>query len=485
MNSEIAFTSLVEIGRAIARGKVSAVEVTQHMLSRIAERDPDLHSYVCVLSDAALRDARSADRELQKGKRRGPLHGVPVAVKDLCDMRGIATTAGIPHFRNRIANRDATVVKNLRNAGAVILGKVHLTEGALATHHPDIQPPINPWAKNRWSGASSSGTGVAVAAGLAYGALGSDTGGSIRFPAFCNGLVGLKPTWSRVSRYGVFPLSETLDHVGPLTRTVEDAAAMLGAIAGRDELDPTSAALEVPDYLSGIGRGLKGVRIGFDRRYACTGVDKEIVAAMERAMRAMRAAGAKIVTFKMPDTRAALAAWGPICSTDAALAHHETYPKNKRAYSDTFGGFLAGGHAVSGLEYGRAEIVRREFRGAMDTLFQSIDLMIKPVYAKLNPTVSAFDAMCAKEGGLDKLIYFTAPDDITGAPTITLPAGLDRNGSPLSFQLTGRPFRGKPIVPRRPRVAVGVGLARSATAARAVSHGAAVTSNNSQSKTIS
>ena len=154
----------------------------------------------------------------------------------------------------------------------------------------------------------------------------------------------------------------------------------------------------------------------------------------------MKAAGAIIVPFKMPPVDAALAAWGPLCSTDAALSHTATYPSKKRGYSETFGGFLAGGHAVTGLEYGRAEITRRELRGAMDAVFQSIDLMIKPVYAKLNPTVKAFDAMCAKEGGLDDLIYFTAPDDMTGAPTITLPAGLDKNGSPLSFQIVGRHF---------------------------------------------
>lgn len=440
MNSDIAYMGLVQIGELIAKKKISSVEITQVMLERVEQLNPKLKSYVAVLASSALKDARRADRELAKGKRRGPLHGVPVAVKDLCDMKGVVTTAGIPMFNNAIADRDATVVINLRDAGAVILGKLHLTEGALAQHHPEITPPINPWAGNRWSGASSSGTGVSVAAGLTYGALGSDTGGSIRFPASCNGLVGLKPTWSRVSRYGVFPLSETLDHVGPLTRSVADAAAMLAAIAGYDANDPTSAPTEVPDYLSILNRGVKGVRIGIDRQYAFNGVDAEIKKAIERALRALKTAGAKVVSFKMPPIDAALAAWGPICSTDAALAHAATYPSKKRGYSDTFSSFLAAGRAVTGLEYGHAEITRREFRGSMETVFESIDLMIKPVYAKLNPTLKRYEAMCAKEGGLDELIYFTAPDDITGAPTITLPAGLDKNGSPLSFQIVGRHF---------------------------------------------
>jgi len=440
MNSDIAFTGLVELGKLLAKRKLSSVDVTRAMLDRIEDLNPKLGAYVAILGASALKDARRADKEIAQGKRRGALHGVPVAVKDLCDMKGVATTAGIPMFHDSIAGRDATVVRNLRDAGAVILGKLHLTEGALAQHHPNIPPPINPWVANRWSGASSSGTGVAVAAGLTYGALGSDTGGSIRFPASCNGVVGLKPTWSRVSRYGVFPLSQTLDHVGPLTRSVEDAAAMLSGIAGHDVNDPTSSSSKVPNYLSSIGRGVEGIRVGIDRKYAFDGVDPAIKQAIERALRTLRAAGARIVSFKMPNTDAAIAAWAPLCSTDAALAHNATYPSKKRGYSETFGGFLAAGRATTGLEYGHAEITRRELRGQMDTIFGSIDLMIKPVYAKLNPTVKAFDAMCAKEGGLDDLIYFTAPDDMTGAPTITLPAGLDKNGSPLSFQLVGRHF---------------------------------------------
>lgn len=438
MNSDIAFMGAVDLGKLIAKRKLSSVEVTQAMLERIERLDPKLKSYVAVLDGPALKDARRADKEIKGRKKRGPLHGVPVAVKDLCNITGFATTAGIPMFRKSIADHDATVVRNLRNAGAVILGKLHLTEGALAEHHPDIPPPINPWAANRWSGASSSGTGVSVAAGLAFGALGSDTGGSIRFPASCNGIVGLKPTWSRVSRYGVFPLSQTLDHVGPLTRSVEDAAAMLAAIAGRDAKDPTSSSIAVPDYLSTIGRGVKGVRIGIDRKYAFGGVDAEIKKAIEQALRALKAAGAIIVPFKMPPLEAALAAWGPICTSDAATGHAASYPSKKRGYSDTFSGFLDMGHAVTGLDYAKAEIIRREFRGQMEAVFTSIDLMIKPVYQRINPTVKAFATMC--EAGLDELITFTAPDDMTGAPTIILPAGLDKNGSPLSFQLVGRHF---------------------------------------------
>lgn len=440
MHDDLAFTGLVALGRQIARKQRSAVETTEAMLERIAALDTTLGSYVTITTDHAIRDAKRADRETARGKSRGPLHGVPVAVKDLCDLAGTPTSAGLPMFRKQKTERDATVVARLREAGAVMLGKLHLTEGALAEHHPDVPPPVNPWAKNRWSGASSSGTGVATAAGLAFGALGSDTGGSIRFPAACNGVVGLKPTWGRVSRYGVFPLSESLDHVGPLTRSVEDAAAMLAAIAGRDPHDPTTAAVPVPDYLRELRKGVKGLRIGLDRDSAFANVDPAIRAAIEQALRALKQAGAKVVSFTGPDTAAALAAWTPICAAEAALAHAATYPKRKRGYSATFGGFLEAGRAVSGLDYARAAIARLELRGALAETFTGIDLMIKPVTAKLTPTVKAFKAQCAKPDGLADLITFTAPDDMAGLPTITLPAGLDKHGAPIAFQLVARPF---------------------------------------------
>lgn len=440
MHDDLAFTGLVALGRQIARKQRSAIETTEAMLERIAALDGEFGSYVTVTTDHAIREAKRADREIARGKRRGPLQGVPVAVKDLCDLAGTPTTAGLPMFRKSVIQRDASVVKRLREAGAVMLGKLHLTEGALAEHHPDVPPPVNPWAKNRWSGASSSGTGVAVAAGLTFGALGSDTGGSIRFPAACNGVVGLKPTWGLVSRYGVFPLSESLDHVGPLTRSVEDAAAMLQVLAGRDPDDPTTACRAVPDYLRELRKGVTGLRVGLDRKYALGNVDEGVRKAVEAVARALKSAGANVVSFRHPDTAAALAAWTPLCAAEAALAHAATFPKRRRGYSATFGGFLEAGRAVSGTEYAQAGIARLEYRGAMAEAFTDVDLILKPVTARLNPTVRAFEKQCAKPDGLADLITFTAPDDIAGVPTITLPAGLDKHGSPLAVQLVARPF---------------------------------------------
>lgn len=440
MDLDLAFMGAIELGKNIARGRLSPVEVTQLMLQRIDKLDPKLKCYATVMAADALKDARRCEREIMKGRIRGPLHGVPVSVKDLCDTKGTVTAAGIPMFRKRVPDRDATVVTKLRGAGAVVIGKLQMTEGALALHHPEIDPPVNPWAKNRWSGASSSASGAATAAGLTYGALGSDTGGSIRFPSYANGVVGLKPTWGRVSRYGVVPLSETLDHVGPLTRSVEDAAVMLEAIAGRDKNDPSSSSVEVPGYLRGIGKGVKDIRVGIDRSFAMSTVHPEVKKTLERVVRTLRSEGATIVPVKLPMVEEAIEAWVPICTSEAALAHILTYPKRKSGYSEVYSGFLDDGHAVSGMDYARAQITRKNFQGAMQAIFQSIDLMISPVIGMLNPTIKKFDALCAKDGGLMELIYWTCLDDMTGAPTITLPAGLDSNGSPLGFQLVGRPF---------------------------------------------
>src|SRR5690349_3127599 len=208
------------------------------------------------------------------GKRQilSQLHGVPVAVKDLCWTEGIATAAGMPLHKDFVPAVDATVVRKLREAGAVLLGKLQLTEGAFADHHPDVPPPVNPWHPDHWSGASSSGSGVATAAGLCFGSLGSDTGGSIRFPSAANGNTGLKPTWGRVSRHGCFELAASLDHIGPMCRSATDAAIVLAAIAGADPDDPTTLRAPVPDYLAGDDRTLQGVRVGLDEAYALEGV---------------------------------------------------------------------------------------------------------------------------------------------------------------------------------------------------------------------
>jgi amidase len=269
--SELCFLPLTELSRRIRDRTVSPVEAARAVLDRIRSFDSSLHAYLTVLEERAISRAAEAEREIRAGRWRGPLHGVPVAVKDLCETAGIATSCASRVLRGWIPEHSATVVERLEAAGAVLLGKLNLTEFAVAWYHPELPVPQNPWDPSLWPGASSSGSGVATAAGLCFGSLGTDTGGSIRFPSAACGIVGLKPTYGRVSRRGVFPLGESLDHIGPMTRTVADAAAMLAVIAGHDPADPTSRREPVEDYGAALERGVAGVRIGLDERFIATG----------------------------------------------------------------------------------------------------------------------------------------------------------------------------------------------------------------------
>ena len=285
----------MDVARLIESKQMSPVELTQLLLDRIARVDSRLHSYATVMTDHALAAARTAEQEIQAGNYRGPLHGIPIAVKDLCYTNGVRTMGGLGVLADFVPDYDATVVTRLDGAGAVMLGKLNLTEGAMVGYHRGFEIPVNPWGADLWAGASSSGSGVATAAGLCFASLGTDTGGSIRFPAMANGIVGLKPTYGRVSRYGVLALAESLDHVGPMTRRTADAAVVLQAIAGFDPNDQTSLREPVPNMLDELERGVDGVRIGFDRRFATDGVDADLVAASDEALALLERLGAQIV----------------------------------------------------------------------------------------------------------------------------------------------------------------------------------------------
>ena len=287
--------SLMEVSTRIRRGETTSVEVTRAMLDRIAALDGELRAYSVVMADSAMEAAAAADGEIAAGNVRGPLHGVPVAVKDLCRTNGVRTRAGMPLLNDYVPDYDSTAVVRFREAGAVLLGKLELTEGAFACHHPDVAAPVNPWNPEYWPGASSSGSGVATATGMCYGSLGSDTGGSIRFPSLACAVTGLKPTWGRVSRHGVFMLSDTLDHLGPMARTAEDCAALLGAIAGRDDNDHHTSLEPVPDYLAELEKGIGGLRIGWDEEHCTHDVDPEVAGGVRAALRDLERAGAEIV----------------------------------------------------------------------------------------------------------------------------------------------------------------------------------------------
>ena len=440
--SDSAFLGAVELGTAFDSGDLSPIEVTDATLARIADLDGSLQCYALVLQESARREAAQAASELAAGHRRGPLHGVPVAVKDLCDVAGSPTMAGTAVLRDNVANSDATIVRRLREAGAVILGKLNLTEGAMGGYHPDLDVPINPWGDNLWAGVSSSGSGAATAAGFCVASLGSDTGGSIRFPAAANGVVGLKPTYGRVSRSGVFPLAESLDHIGPLARNTFDAALVFEAIAGDDPADQTTVPTPVEPLTATIDAGVDGLRIGVDRAYATKGVDPATSAAVLAAVEVLAGLGAEITEIEMPAFDDP--AWFVICGAEAAVAHAAYYPDRADEYGGYFREFLAHGNQVTGVDVAAAQHKRSIFAGKLTRLLTEVDVIACPTMhgpafeAPPDMLRGSFEEVMSlsPEFGLD----FTARFNLSGSPTISLPSGFNNEGLPLSVQFVGRHF---------------------------------------------
>lgn len=434
------YLGLVEVGKLIQSRKLSPVEVTQAELDRIARLDGALKSYSTVVGEAALAQAHAAEKEIAAGKVRGPLHGVPVAVKDLCWMKDTPTSHGMTILRDNKPKEDGTVVARLRAAGAIILGKLQQTEGAYADHHPKIDPPKNPWNPELWTGVSSSGSGVATAAGLCYGAIGTDTGGSIRFPSAANGVTGLKPTWGRVSRYGAFELAATLDHLGPMTRNALDCGAMLGAIAGADPKDPTAVPVPVPDYLANLSGNLRGMTVGVDRKLVDQYADADTKKAFEATLKAIAELGATIKDIEFPDPTDVVNDWFPLCGAETAVAHEATYPSRKDEYGPGLAGLIDLGRQLSGMDYQKIVLRREAFRGRLRALFETIDLLAIPAQAVAAPTLARMATFGEDAELLNGLLRFTCPFDMTGSPTITLPAGATANGGRIGFQFVGRHF---------------------------------------------
>ena len=434
------FKTITELGGLIESGQLSPVEATRAQLARIEELDGQLKTYATVMAESAMAQARNAEAEISGGRYRGPLHGVPIAVKDLCFTTGVRTMGGTRVLADHVPDFDATVVSRFDAAGAVLLGKLNLTEGAMAGYNPDRGVPVNPWNAGAWSGASSSGSGVATAAGLCYGSLGSDTGGSIRFPSASCGVVGIKPTWGRVSRYGVLALAESLDHVGPMTRCTADAGIVLQAIAGADPNDPTSLPAPVPDMLEAIDAGVGGLRLGFDGRYASDGVDPDLAGAVLDSVKLLGELGAEIVEVRMPALEEYLAAWPVLCTAEAALAHEATYPSRRDDYGPWFQGWLDQGARVTGVDYARANNLRAACNGHIRDVFAGIDALVCPsMPSPAFPVadMAPFDPL--PEEGLDmSLLRFTAPFDFNGTPTLSVPCGLNGDGLPLSLQFVGK-----------------------------------------------
>jgi amidase len=432
---DLHYLELTEIAACIRTRQLSPPEVTRALLDRIAALDGKLGSYVEVMADAAMAQAETAQAEIVAGRYRGPLHGVPIALKDLFWTKDIPTAAGTSVHRDFRPDEDATVVRRLKEAGAFVLGKLQLTEGAYSDHHPSVAPPRNPWNADYWPGISSSGAAVATAAGLCYGALATDTGGSIRWPCAANGLTGLKPGWGRVSRHGVFELAATLDHVGTIARSAADAGALLGVIAGRDRADPTAVLDAVPDYLAAAEQHVRGLRIGFDATWSSDEVDVATQQVLAEAIAVMRSEGADIVDVQFPDVKQTVADWVPNCAVEAAVAHEATYPARKHEYGPVLASVIETGRAVSGLDYQKILLRRLELRGRIASLFETIDVLLIPVHPFAPLTLAMIQTLGEQPDLIARLQEYTCPFNMTGHPTITLPGGFSATGLPIAFQL--------------------------------------------------
>jgi amidase len=448
MEADLCYRTLTEIAGLLRRREVSAVELTRAILARIERLDPGLHSYVTVVPERALERARAAQRELDAGTDRGPLHGIPVAVKDLCFTTGIPTTCASRVLDGWIPEFDATVVARLAAAGAVLLGKLNMTEFAMVGYAPSLPIPRNPWARAFHTGGSSSGSGVATAAGLCFASLGTDTGGSIRNPAAWCGVVGLKPTYGRVSRHGIFPLGMTLDHVGPLTRSVADAAAVLEVIAGADANDPTTLDGPAPECSAALTRGVLGVRIGVDEHYLGEHLHPDVRTALVAALEVLKQEGAEVVPVSIPATPAleeVLEAWPVICGAEAVVAHAATYPVRGDEYGPSFRSFLEYGTTISGAAYARAHLLRLAFARRFQQVFERADVFACPGFVMPPLPADALDPYGPFSTAFTAFMRFTAPLNFSGNPTLSLPAGFTDDGLPHGIQLVG-PLLGEALL---------------------------------------
>lgn len=444
MSTEPALMTLTAVAQAIAQKKLSSREVTQSCLDRIAQWQPSLNAFMAIEADAALAAADAADADLAKGNKRGVLHGVPLAHKDMYYDAGKVVTCGSQIRRDFVATTTATALQRLKDAGTVRLGSLQMSEFAYGPtgHNAHYGPVHNPWDLACVTGGSSSGSGSAVAARLTFAALGSDTGGSIRMPAHFCGVTGLKTTVGRISRAGAMPLSQSLDTVGPLARSVEDCALLLGLMAGADPEDPTAIAGPVPDYAAATTGSIKGLTIGVPSAFYVDDLDSEVAGILEATVAVLEREGAKVVQVELPDQRQLTAACQLVLAVEAAAFHKRWMIERPQDYGAQVLMRLQNGLAVPGVSYLEAVRWRGPALSAHLAATSGVDAVIAPVAPVAAPTIAESDVGNSPdaEAVIQRLTRFTRPINYLGLPSLAIPSGFTRSGLPVGMQLIGRSF---------------------------------------------
>jgi len=438
--TDFAYLTIAEAAALICDRKISPVEYAQALLARIDKLDPKLNAFLRQTPDITMADARRTEQEIVKGGWKGPMHGVPYGLKDIIDREGLPTTGHSKILIDNMAKADAPVAAKLRAAGGVLMGKMSTHEFAIGGPCFDLPwpPARNPWNPGHHPGGSSSGSGSAVAAGLLPAALGTDTGGSVRNPASCCGIVGMKPTYGRTSRRGVLPLAFSLDHVGPMTRTVEDNAILLNIIAGHDAGDPGSAAVDAPDFTADLGKGVKGMKIGVIRHFYTRDeeADPEMTQSIEDALKVLESLGASVREIAIDPLQTYAACNRTILNGEAYAIHEKWLQDRPEDYGYRTRERLLAGAFVSAADYVNATRMRRILTDRFHAAIADLDVAI---------TVSSMDPACRIDD--DALVDRTygrqarAPFNLTGSPALAVPTGFSKDGMPLSMQIVGKPFQ--------------------------------------------
>jgi aspartyl-tRNA(Asn)/glutamyl-tRNA(Gln) amidotransferase subunit A len=444
MSTEPALMSLAAVAKAIAAKEFSSHEVTRSCLHRIAQWQPKLNAFMSVEAESALKAADEADAALAKGQNRGPLHGVPLAHKDMYYDAGHVVTCGSLIRRDFVASSTSTALQRLKDAGSIRLGSLGMAEFAYGPtgHNYHYGAAHNPWKSGYVTGGSSSGSGSAVGARLTFAALGSDTGGSVRMPAHFCGVTGLKTTYGRVSRAGAMPLSQSLDTVGPLARTVEDCALLLGLMAGADPEDPTASTLPVPDYIAASSASIKGLKIGVPTSFYVDDLDPDVAKALEDTITVLKREGADVVKVELPDQHQLSAACQLVLAVEAAAFHKRWLIERPQDYGPQVLMRLQNGLAIPGVLYLEAMRWRGPALAAHIAATSDVDAVLAPVAPVAAPTIAESDVGNAPdaEAVIQRLTRFTRPINYLGLPSLSIPSGFNAKGLPIGMQLVGRSF---------------------------------------------